>query len=130
MQYNFKVKDAKEVDVKRILSETPESVDVILVTASGCYAIVGFREAFVENFDVSDNIMVAGAKLHERTGHLGFYASNSRGGLNLDITHQLNSSGWRFIQVSKDRIVDVLADLAKARSFLATNKREVRVNYL
>jgi len=119
-KYNFYVRDAKDVDIPRILSEAPAEVNAILLTTKAKQAVLLARNTWLATFNISDQLHLAGDTLSLMWGYGTVSQYNSRNGVSLD--------GWRAIHFSKTAISAVLKELESARAFVP--RREIRVAYL
>lgn len=131
MNYQFTVKDAKEVDFRRILTEAPADQDAILLVGAGDKALLLVRQSFLERHDIDDGIQLAGRTLHPTWGYPGAYAANGAGGLLLvqaESNLTIYQNGWKSMQLDKKAIRQTIEELKVARAFRP--KRVVRVKYI
>ena len=128
MKYNFYVRQGSEVDIPRILAETPDDRDVVLVVSDN--AIVFIREAFLMKFCDEDTVGVLGEDLSHDWGFSTCSADNkNRSGIHFD-SHISNTPllGFRCRSLPKQAIERLVQDLTAARAYVP--RREVRVSYL
>ena len=127
-KYNFYVRDAKEVDIPRILSEAPTEVTAVLLTTKATQAVLLVRNSWLGSFDMVDQISVANRTLFSAWGEGSLSRYNSRNGVSLETRNGSSLEGWRAAQFSKSSIPAVLKELEAARAFIP--RREVRVSYV
>ena len=127
-KYNFYVRDAKEVNIPRILNEAPAEVNVILLTTQAKQAVLLARNTWLATFNISDQLHLAGDTLSLMWGNSFVSRYNSRNGVSLESGCESVLDGWRAIHFSKTAITAVLKELEVARAFVP--RREVRVSYV
>ena len=127
MNYNFKVTDAKDVDIARIIKEAPPEADAILLT--GANAILMLRDSFLARFKSIDGLKVAGNVLNPWWGD-GTWVTvdNAPNAVQFNTPAYRGDTEWRAMHVNKSDIGSIVADLHYARAFKPS--REVRVSYL
>jgi hypothetical protein len=137
MKYNFYVKSANEVDIRRILRETPEGEIAVLLTALGNHAVLLLRCKFLDRFIPEDRIRVSGKGSEQNLcsgwGYPSVACTPGLKGVILRAVGQGYSdsqvvAGWRCINIDKTDIALVKTRLDAARAYVP--HREVRVSYL
>ena len=126
MNYNFYVKDAKDVDIQRILTEAPAECEALMLVG-GCNAALVLRNSFLTRFDPSDKIEISEC-LWSGWGRSELCGFNHEGGVGFAVGNSDVIEGWRAISLEKSGIPEAIAQLRAAQAFAP--RREVRVTYL
>ena len=67
--WSFTVRDSSEIDIQRILNETPEDEQWVVITDKHGNPVALFiRKEFLRRFRYGDDIVVCGESLHELWG--------------------------------------------------------------
>ena len=136
MKYNFYVKTASEVDISRIVNETPSDVDVIVLIGLGPDAVLLLRHTFLAIFNNGvDGLRIGDVRLESATGSFAITVKDGQGGVVIQpgnfsggVNTTIAGIGWRSLGVPKADISKVIRQIAKAHAFVS--RREVRVSYL
>jgi len=128
MKYNFYVRHAEEVDIPRILKESGDGAEAILLVSENAALLLS--EIFLKRFRFTDSILVGGEVLHSNWGsdHLSTRDDRNAVIFSTDFVHGDRTYGWRICVFMKENISAVIKQLEAARAYVP--RREVRVSTL
>lgn len=121
--YSFSVRHQEEIDLVRIVKENTNQEPVIIIRTSTTL-IVGCKFSWLENFRLSDNVMLMGISLYKHWGEPGIvYSADSERWENCGVL----IPGWRWKCMSSTNNLHLLDVVKQLNQCIQRLKKRTKI---